>query len=101
MLEQFFAQQHHEHLRFVRRRRRTATAPASGPFACVTNGLGAKYYTLGLIYRLSKRSEIFMAYYKMDNKVSGQYSPGPFVNGTTIAPGADTQAFGVGMWHSF
>jgi predicted porin len=72
-----------------------------GPFACVTNGLGAKYYTLGLIYRLSKRSEIFMAYYKMDNKLSGQYSPGPMVNGASIAPGADTQAFGVGMWHSF
>ena len=72
-----------------------------GPLACVTNGLGAKYYTLGLIYRLSKRTEIFAAYYKMDNEVSAQYSPGPFVNGASIAPGADTQAFGVGMWHSF
>jgi hypothetical protein len=37
----------------------------------------------------------------MDNKLSGQYSPGPMVNGASIAPGADTQAFGVGMWHSF
>ncbi len=72
-----------------------------GPFACVTNGLGAKYYTLGWIYRFSKRTEFVMSYYKMDNKLSGQYSPGPMVNAATIAPGADTQAFGLGLWHTF
>jgi len=72
-----------------------------GPLACVTTDLGAKYMTLGYVYRFSKRTEIFLAYYKMDNQRSAQYSPGPFVNGTTIAPGADTQAWGFGMWHYF
>jgi predicted porin len=72
-----------------------------GPLACVTTDLGAKYLTVGYVYRFSKRTEVFLTYYKMDNERSAQYSPGPFVNGTTIAPGADTQAFGVGMFHSF
>ena len=69
--------------------------------ACITAGLGAKYMTLGWIYRFSKRTELVVAYYKMDNKYAGQYSPGPMVNGASIAPGADTTGAGVGLFHSF
>jgi predicted porin len=73
----------------------------SGPIACVTHGLGAKYFTVGYIYRFSKRTEFVLSYYKMDNKANAQYSPGPTVSGAAVAPGADTQAFGAGIWHSF
>jgi predicted porin len=72
-----------------------------GPIACLTTDLGAKYMTLGYIYRFSKRTEGFIAYYRMDNKRSGQYSPGPMVNGASIAPGADTTAAAIGMIHFF
>jgi len=72
-----------------------------GGLACVTSNLGASYYTLGYIYRLSKRTEIFAAYYRMDNKTSGQYSPGPTVSTAAVAPGADTSAAGVGIQHFF
>ena len=68
---------------------------------CVTNGLGAKYMTLAWIYRFSKRTEFVAAYYKLDNKFAAQYSPGPTVSGAIVAPGADTQAFGMGLWHYF
>ena len=70
----------------------------NGALGCVTSGLGAKYYTLGYIYRFSKRTEVFAAYYKLDNKVSGTYSPFPFV-GAVVAPGADTTGAGVGIIH--
>ena len=72
-----------------------------GPLACVTTDLGAKYMTLGYIYRFSKRTEGFIAYYRLDNKRNGQYSPGPAVNGASVAPGADTRAAGFGIIHFF
>jgi predicted porin len=72
-----------------------------GGAACTTNALGADYMTLGFIYRFSKQTEGFIAYYRLKNKENAQYSPGPMVNGATIAPGADTSAFGVGMQHFF
>ena len=77
------------------------TCSRVGPLACTTNDLGAKYMTVGFIHRFSKRTELIVAYYKMDNERSAQYSPGPMVNGASIAPGADTQAFGLGLYHSF
>ncbi|MBC8021499.1 MAG: porin, partial [Burkholderiales bacterium] len=77
------------------------TCTRVGPIACVTTDLGAKFMTLGYIYRFSKRTEGFIGWYKMDNKRSGQYSPGPAVNGASVAPGADTKAAGVGIIHFF
>ena len=72
-----------------------------GGLSCITTDLGARYYTVGYLYRFSKRTEAYVAYYKMDNKRNGQYSPGPTVSGAAVAPGADTDAFGVGLWHAF
>ena len=72
-----------------------------GGVACLTTDVGAKYMTLGAIYRFSKRTEVFAAYYRMDNKRNGTYSPGPMVNGSSIAPGADTTGAGVGIIHFF
>jgi predicted porin len=77
------------------------TCTRVGPLACVTADLGAKYMTVGFIYRFSKRTEGFIMAYKLDNKRNGQYSPGPMVNGASIAPGADTSAAGIGMIHFF
>jgi predicted porin len=67
---------------------------------CSSTALGARYYTLGWIYGFSKRTEIFAAYYKLDNRNSGTYSPQPIV-GTSVAPGADTVGAGIGMIHYF
>jgi predicted porin len=72
-----------------------------GGASCSTRNVGAKYMTVGYIYRMSKRTELFIAAYKMDNKSNGTYSTGPFVNAVSIAPGADTTAAGVGMIHYF
>ena len=67
---------------------------------CSSTSMGARYFTLGWIYGFSKRTEIFAAYYKLDNRESGTYSPQPVV-GAVIAPGADTVGAGVGMIHYF
>jgi predicted porin len=79
----------------------SGTCTRVGPLACTTNDLGAKYMTLGYIYRFSKRTEFIIAYYKMDNAKNAQYSPGPTVSTAAVSAGADTQAFGLGLWHSF
>jgi predicted porin len=72
-----------------------------GGASCSTHAVGADYMTLGYIYRFSPRTEVFAAYYRMNNKESGQYSPGPTVSGNPVAPGADTSAYGIGIWHAF
>ena len=72
----------------------------NGSSACITNALGAKYYTLGYVYRFSKRTEVFAVWYRIDNKDSGTYATQPLV-GATLAPGADTSSAGVGIVHYF
>jgi predicted porin len=72
-----------------------------GGAACSTRALGANYLTLGYIYRFSKRTEAFLAYYQVDNKDSAQYSTGPTVSTLAVAPGADTRGYGFGMIHYF
>ena len=72
-----------------------------GGASCSTSALGANYLTLGYIYRFSKRTEVMAAYYRLTNKESGQYSPGPTVSTAAVAPGADTNGFGVGIIHFF
>jgi predicted porin len=99
VLEQFFANQQSVFVSYGQAANGSCTRV--GPLACNTNDLGAKYMTLGYIYRFSKRTELVVAYYKMDNKKNAQYSPGPTVSTAAVAAGADTQAFGAGIWHSF
>jgi predicted porin len=71
-----------------------------GGIACSTSAMGADYWTVGYIYRFSKRTEVFVAYYSLDNKESGTYGVQPAVGGP-IAPGADTMGAGVGIIHYF
>ncbi len=68
---------------------------------CNPANLGADYMTLGYIYRFSRRTEAFAMYYRLNNKESARYSPGPTVSTLAVAPGADTVAFGLGMIHFF
>ncbi len=72
-----------------------------GGVGCVTSGLGASYMTIGYIYRFSKRTEGFIAYYKMKTKENSQYSPGPTVSTNPVSAGADTEAYGLGIQHFF
>ena len=72
-----------------------------GGASCSTSGLAADYLTLGYIYRWSARTEGFIAYYRLNNKESAQYSPGPTVSTAPVAPGADTSAGGIGISHYF
>jgi predicted porin len=76
------------------------TCRRAGGIACSTHAMGADYWTVGYIYRFSKRTEVFAAYYRVDNKESGTYAPQPIV-GASIAPGADTVGAGVGIIHYF
>lgn len=69
----------------------------TGGAACSTDGLGATQWTLGYKYVLSKRTELYSAYYGMDNERSASYSP----VGSSVAPGADFRGLGFGIQHSF
>jgi predicted porin len=99
VIEQFFAD--NSSVFFSYGRAGNGACTRVGGLACTTHALSANYMTLGYIYRFSKMTEGFIAYYRMNNSESAQYSPGPMVNGATIAPGADTSAAGVGMIHYF
>jgi len=71
-----------------------------GGAACSTADLGADYYSAGLVYNFSKRTQVIATYYHVDNKRSGTYTVQPAVGGP-IAAGADTKAIGVGIAHFF
>jgi predicted porin len=73
-----------------------------GGASCSTKDIGAQYWNLGYIYRFSKRTEVFLVYYKVDNRASGTYSVQPIVNvAGVVAPGADTVGAGLGIAHYF
>ena len=72
----------------------------AGGLSCSTNSMGADFWALGYIYRFSKRTEGYLAYYKIDNKQSGTYATQPFVV-NPVAPGADTTGYGGGLIHYF
>ena len=76
-----------------------ATAVVSGA------NTGASAYTLGYGYSLSKRTNIGVAYTKVDNKSAATYDMfGLGANGATstaATPGADASQFSVNMNHAF
>jgi len=71
-----------------------------GGLSCSTADIGADYYSAGLVYNFSKRTQVIATYYKVDNKKSGTYTVQPPVGGP-VAAGADTLSFGVGIAHFF
>jgi predicted porin len=73
-----------------------------GGASCSTHAVGADYMTLGWIYRFSRRTELFVTAYRLQNKENGQYSVSPVVAASgLVAPGSDAKGVGVGIFHSF
>lgn len=68
--------------------------------ACSTDGLGAREGVIGYIYRASKDTDLYAAAYRIINDKSASYSTFPPLGGPA-APGADVQAFGIGMLYQF
>jgi len=71
-----------------------------GGTTCSTDGLGATLGSLGYFYRFSKDTDVYAVGYRLINKASASYSTFPPLGGPA-APGADVQAFGIGMVHQF
>ena len=71
-----------------------------GGGACKTNGLDARQYTLGYSYSLSKRTDLYGFYTRVDNDANATYQ---FANAAGIgsAAGASNIGYGIGMRHTF
>ncbi len=74
----------------------TAQAVSGAP---TTNGLDGRQWSVGYSYALSKNADLFGAYYEMNNGRSASYAV--FPSPGTIAPGATTRGFGVGLLYTF
>ncbi|HTN54246.1 MAG TPA: porin [Anaeromyxobacter sp.] len=70
-----------------------------GGGAATTNGLGASQWSLGYTYSLAKTADIYAAYYELANDRSGAYAV--FPSPGTVAPGASTRGFGLGILYTF
>jgi len=70
-----------------------------GGGAATTNGLGAAEFSAGYSYSLSRAADLFAAFYGMNNDRSAQYAV--FPSPGTVAPGASTRGFGVGLLYTF
>jgi predicted porin len=68
---------------------------------CSTTGLGASMATVGYLYRFSKNTDFFAVGYRITNKASASYTTSPTGPGGPAAPGADIEAFGIGLLHQF
>jgi predicted porin len=74
----------------------------AGGIACSTKDMGANWVNVGWVYRFSKRTEVFLTYYKLTNKQSGTYSVQPIVAVSNVmAPGGDIESYGLGIVHYF
>ncbi len=76
----------------------------TGGAVCNTDGLGATQLNLGYRYDFSRRTDVYLAYYQVINRVWGSYgfSPRPTIgNGVNAPPGAHNRGIGFGIEHSF
>jgi predicted porin len=70
-----------------------------GGGAASTRGLGARQWSVGYSYGLSKSADVFASYYELRNERSASYAVFPGFG--AVAPGADTRGFGVGVLYTF
>jgi predicted porin len=72
----------------------------AGATACSTTGLDARQYSVGYSYSLSKRTDLYTFYTRVNNGTFATYQLG---NGAGLgsAAGAHDQGFGLGMRHVF
>lgn len=75
----------------------------TGGTTCNTDGLGATQLNLGYRYDFSKRTDVYLAYYQVINRVWGSYgfSPRPNFAGGNAPPGVHYRGIGVGIEHTF
>lgn len=75
-----------------------------GVAGCSASGFGAKMYAIGYAYHFSKRTQGYVHYAKIRNDGNAQYTlsigGSPAVAGATPR-GADPEALGIGIRHSF
>jgi len=80
----------------------TASAGSAGKVggaSASTNGLGGKQWSLGYSYALSKSADLYASTYGMSNDRSASYALFPPLG--TVAPGASTRGFGMGILYTF
>jgi len=68
------------------------------------NDTGAKMYTLGYDYALSKRTNVGVFYSRLDNDANGTYQPflsGTSFTGSALAAGETASTFALGVKHTF
>lgn len=68
--------------------------------SCSTNGLGANQWSLGGAYGLSRRTQVYAAYYGIGNQASASYVIAGAPAGAA-SPGASSRGIGAGIIHSF
>lgn len=66
---------------------------------CVTDGLEADKFVVGVSYALSKRSMVFGSFGKLNNGKSARYSS--YELGPTATPGENITQYALGLSHSF
>lgn len=81
-------------------RTRRDNCSAVGAAACPASGLGAKMWTVGASYSLSKRTDLYALYSRINNDGSASYTYGisPILGG---GPGSDPRSWGIGARHTF
>jgi predicted porin len=77
----------------------SGTCALGGGVPCTTNGLGSQQWSIGYTYSLAKTFDFFASYYRLDNGRSASY--GVFPSPGTVAPGASTSGFGLGLLYTF
>jgi predicted porin len=82
-----------------------ATFAAAGDTTTTTKQAdsGAKFFTLGYDYSLSKRTHVGVFYNKLTNGRNGSYTPflSGLLTGSTTAAGETASTFALGMIHNF
>lgn len=78
----------------------SAGSCAANNTACSTNGLGATQWSVGGAYGFSKHTQVYAAYYGIQNQQSASYVIAGAPAGAA-SPGASSRGIGAGILHSF
>ncbi len=62
---------------------------------------GAKQFTLGYNYNLSKRTKVYAFYTRIDNESNAAYTPSRLQGGLGLTDGQDFSSFALGLRHNF
>lgn len=62
---------------------------------------GAKQFTLGYNYNLSKRTKLYAFYTRINNENNAAYAPARLQGNLSIGNGQNFSSFAVGVRHNF